>query len=363
MIQYASSQMKSLLSRLRNHFKNVIAVFVFVCVAPSYAGINQFVSGMLASGTAPFNVDDASATDNAIRTFDYATYRVAYSITPTDPNALIKLSIGSFTLPGSYVGPALTQVAFFDAKDLPTGSGGCQNISLVALTAAQILAGATSGVSADGQTVYCVQPSGIGGNNLDFRMQIRGNVPNGATINPPIAEFSSTTNPATSTLTAILSGTVGSEVFYGLPALTIKASPKWNLKKSAFRGALYVPSSGPPGSGPGGVGGANGFVFSWNIGIYAIGSRKGLEALNTAGFTESWNDPDFPNSQLVTWDMQVPGFISSNITPRNCGDWRSALSVLGNTFDNTIMQLLFCKFRFSNYAVLPNCKAQGFMFR
>jgi hypothetical protein len=31
--------------------------------------------------------------------------------------------------------------------------------------------------------------------------------------------------------------------------------------------------------------------------------------------------------------------------------------------DSKIMQLLFCKFRFSNYAVLPNCKAQGFMFR
>jgi uncharacterized repeat protein (TIGR01451 family) len=302
---------------------------------PAHAAINQFVQGMSASGTAPFGVDDSSATDTNIRTFDYATYRVGYSITPSDANALVKLTAASFTLPGSYIGPALAQVAFFDAKDLPTGLGGCQNISLAALTAAQITAGNVSGVTANGQTLYCIQPPGIGGNNLDFRMQIRGNAPNGTIVNPPTAEFSSTSNPATTALTSVLSGTVGVETFYGLPPLTIKASPKWNLNKSAIRGALYVPGSGPPGSGPGGVGGANGFVFSWNIGVYAIGTRKGLEALNTAGFTENWSDPDFPNSQLVTWNMQVPGFVNTNITPNNCGNWQNALGVLGNVFDNT----------------------------
>jgi uncharacterized repeat protein (TIGR01451 family) len=312
----------------------LLLALLLAFAAPSHADINQFVSGMKASGSAPFNVDDASATDNNIRTHDYATYRVGYSITPTDPEALIKLSMGSFTLPGGYTGPALTQVAFFDAKDLPTGSGGCQNISLVALTAGQIAAGTTSGVAADGQTLYCVQPTNIGGNNLDFRMQIRGNAPNGATINPPTAEFSSTSNAATSALTATLNGTVGFEVFYGRPALTIKASPKWNLNKRAIRGGLYVPGSGPPGTGPGGVGGANGFVFGWNIGVYATGSRKGLEALNTAGFTENWNDPDFPNSQLVTWNMQVPGFVSTDVTPNNCGNWQNVQGVLGNAFDN-----------------------------
>jgi hypothetical protein len=246
---------------------HLAAFLLFGLVSPAQAGINQFVQGMIASGTAPFGVDDASATDTDIRTFDYATYRVGYSITPTDANALIKLTAGSFTLPGSYIGPAITQAAFFDAKDLPTGSGGCQNITLTALTAAQISAGNVSGVTANGQTLYCVQPSSIGGNNLDFRLTIRGNVPNGAIVNPPTAEFSSTSNPLTGTLTAVLNGMVGLETFYGLPPLTVRASPKWNLNKSAIRGGLYVPGSGPPGTGPGGVGGANGFVFSWNIGF------------------------------------------------------------------------------------------------
>ncbi len=201
---------------------------------PASADINQLVAGMLASGSAPFSVDDASASDNNIRTFDYATYRFGFSVTPTDPQALMKLSVGSFTLPGSYVGPALNQVAFFDAKDLPTGAGGCQNVSLVALTTAQITAGGTSGVTADGQTLYCVQPANVGGNNLNFRLQILGNVPNGTTVNAPAFEFSSSTNPATTSLTNVLTGLVGSETFYGLSPLTVALAGV-----AAFLGHLF----------------------------------------------------------------------------------------------------------------------------
>lgn len=308
---------------------------LLLAVLPAQAGINQLVAGMLASGSTPFSIDDTSASDNNIRTFDYATYRFGFSITPTDPQALMKLSVGSFILPGSYVGPVLNQVAFFDAKDLPTGAGGCQNVRLSALSAADIAGGNTSGVTLGGQTLYCVQPSNVGGNNLNFRLQVAGNAPNGTTINPPVFEFSSTSNTATTSLTSVLVGAVGSEVFYGLSSLTVRASPKWNLDKSAIRAALYVPGSGPPGSGPGGIGGANGFVFGWNIGVYAKGSRKGLEALSTAGFTENWADPDFPNAKLVTWNMNEPGFVSTNnIVPNNCGNWQNAQGVLGNVFDN-----------------------------
>ncbi len=315
----------SLHAGLNHFFQFILLLSMLSFIAPAQAGINQFVAGMSASGTIPFDALDANASNADIRTNDLAIYRVGYSISPSDPTATLKLTMGTFTLPSGYSGLALTQLAFFDALLLPTGTSGCQNISLLALTNAQIAAGNTSGVSADRQTLYCVQPANSGGNNQDFRVSIRGDAPNGATMNPPAFEFVSSSNPATTSVTA-LNGVIGAESFYGLPTLTVRASPRWNLKKSVPSNprAVFINESGPPGSGPGGVGAADGYLFSWNVGIFAMGSRKGLEALGTANFTENWNNPNLPNAQLVTWSIKDPNVANTiNLAPDFCANTQS----------------------------------------
>lgn len=305
--------------RLSNTYKTV-RNYLF----GSPVAITQFVAGMSASGTAPFDSLDAGVGDADIRTHDFAVYRVGYSLAPADTGVLIKLQTGAFTLPGGYTGPALTQVARFDVADLPTGASGCQNISSSAV--ADPPPAGTSGVTADGQKLYCYQPSPVSGNNQDFRLRINGDAPNGTIVQRPIVTLSGNGNPANSSPTT-LNGVVGAETFYGLPALTVKAAPRWNVAKGpAHLNPQFLPGSGPNGE--------DGFVFGYNIGIYAIGSRKGLEALNTATLSDNFNDADFPNARLVTWPLVIPGFANTNLTPNNCGNWSSFASVAGNSFDN-----------------------------
>ena len=343
-------------SSLRTMIVSMALYLALALLGTTQASINQFVAGMSASGTAAFDSgtctpngtaytpgEDVCGADNIIRTHDYATYRVGYTITPSDTNALLRLEIGAIVLPGSYTGLANPRVAYFDMLDLPTGANGCRNISPTPL--AGVPAVGTSGVSKDGKTLYCYQPTPVSGNNLDFRMRIAGDAPNGTTVAPPTITFGSTSNPASNVLVpGALTGSIGAETFYGMPNLLVSAAPRWDLVKGSLRGGLFVPKSGPAGE--------DGYVFSWNIGIKANGSRKGLEALSSAGWVENYSDlsplspdtgaDDYPNAKLVAWDMQNPGFISTNVTsaasngnPRHCGDWQNQLTVLGNTFDNT----------------------------
>ena len=305
--------------RLSNTYKTV-RNYLF----GSPVAITQFVAGMSASGTAPFDSLDAGVGDSDIRTHDFAVYRVGYSLTPADTGVLIKLETGAFTLPGGYTGPALTQVARFDVADLPTGASGCQNISSSAV--ADPPPAGTSGVTANGQKLYCYQPSPVSGNNQDFRLRINGDAPNGTIVQRPIVTLSGNGNPATSSPTT-LNGVVGAETFYGLPALTVKATPRWNVEKgTAHQGPQFVPGSGPNGE--------DGFVFGWSVGVYATGSRKGLEALSSVTLSDNFNDPDFPNARLVTWPIIVPGFSNINLTPNNCGNWNSQAFASANNYDS-----------------------------
>ena len=320
---------------------NVLLVFS----GYAHSAVTQFVGGMSASGTPPFQTsspapacvtngttyapgDDACGSDNIVRTNDFVTYRVGFTVSPSDTGGVLTLTTGSFTTPTTFSG-ALARASYFDVLDLPTGANGCQNISAAPLPAAGPYT--QSGVTADGKKLICIQPSPVSGNNQDFRLRIPGDVPNGAVVNAPAIFFQSANNPSSGALSP-LSGVVGTETFYGLPPVIVSASPRWNLRKANdWQGAaLFVPGSGPAGE--------DGFIFSWSLGVFAKGSRKGLEAI-AGNYTvnDTFNDPDFPNARVLNWNVQVPGFASFDFSAtgqNGCGDYKNELSVRGNVFDN-----------------------------
>ena len=169
----------------------LIAALTLCGWPPAHAAVTSLQAGMLASGTVPFDTlagpgNDTSGSDAIIRTHDLARYTVMYGLDQQDTGVRLTLSMGATTLPPTYVGPANPQIAYFAVADLPTGGAGCQNIQATALTAADLTAGTKSGVTADGQTLVCVQPSQIAfGRDLNFRVRISGSAPNGATVAPP----------------------------------------------------------------------------------------------------------------------------------------------------------------------------------
>jgi uncharacterized repeat protein (TIGR01451 family) len=322
----------------------ILMMPVLAVATPVISGFNH---GMTYSGTFPFDLSagagkDSSASDTVIRTFDKAGYRVGIAFTGgSDIGGIIKLQMGAFSLPASYVGPAVTSIAKFVGADMP---GTCFNpTASVAgirqpLTAAQMTAENVSGVSIDGQTIICVQASPSNGQNFDFPVTIAGNAPNGATIAPPVVTYRSN-NFATTSPSALVA-TIGdiapgggtyTENFYGLQTLTVSAAPRWNvgLSRIVGGGASFVPGSGPSGE--------DGIVFSWNMGVFAVGSRKGLEALHgTYTVTDNFNDLDFPNAKFVTWNINSPGYaaVDFSATGHNgCGNWNSELSILGYAID------------------------------
>lgn len=314
-------------------FARLICLFLmglFPVVAQ--AAITQFSSGLAYSGTLPFDAlagagKDSSSTDSIVRTFDKVGYQVGYSLTQSDTSGVVKLQIGATTLPATYVGPPLPQIARFLLADIPSGAGGCQNISTLPLTPADIAAAVISGISTDGQTLVCVQPSPAGSATFNIAVSISGTAPNGATMAAPSVSYQSTNNPLSTTVTINNDGIST----FGLPVMTISAAPRWNLAKQTFMGAQYVPGSGPLGQ--------DGFVFSWNLGIYAQGSRKGLEAINGAyTISENFNDPNFPNAQWVTWNMVSPN-IAANFSAagqNGCGDWHREFFINTQYIDNDV---------------------------
>lgn len=306
------------------------------------ANVVDFVLGMRASGTAPFDGSagpglDAAASDDVVRTNDSFVYRVGYSLAPADSNRLVTVSMGAVTMPAGYSGPALTlaELAYFSVADLPTGPNGCSDIQSTPVPWPPAPNTTASGVSADGQHIVCYQAGNSSGSNMDFTARVGGAAPNGTTIAPPMVSFQSTNNPLVNTPT-VLNGTIGDETFYGAPTLTVSAAPRWQVaKRAASNGAMFVPQSGP--------GGENGYILAFNIGVYARGSRKGLEALQPDySIDENFNDADMPNARLIDWDISVPEFSTSlpmgpGAEPSHqngCGDWRTQLWRVGNYFDN-----------------------------
>ncbi|RUP27629.1 MAG: IPTL-CTERM sorting domain-containing protein [Curvibacter sp.] len=294
--------------------------------------ISTFRMGMVYSGTPAFDATagagkDTSATDAVVRTFDAVAYRVDYALSASDTGKKLVLQIGAGTLPGNYVGPANPRMAYFAVSDIPVGSGGCQNIQATALTAADLSAGTKSGVSADGQTLVCVQPV-VTTATQDFIYRVAGTAPNGGTIAPPIATLSTTSGSSSSTPTSV-SGALGAGTVYGLSALTVSAAPRWNL--AVNDGSGWVASA----TGPNGE---DGVVFRWWLGIYAMGSRKGLEALaNPYTINYNFNNPNFPNARLMNWNVTASGS-SANLSPsgqNGCGDMWYQIYMGGVTVDRS----------------------------
>ncbi len=149
----------------------------------------------------------------------------------------------------------------------------------------------------------------------------------------PDVTYQSDNNPIDNT-PGVLTGPVGNQTYYGLPDLTVSAAPRWQVGKNTGNHYLYARFI--PGSGPGGE---DGYVLGYNIGVYATGSRKGLEALAPDfSISENFADGDTPNAQLVTWNMNVPGFIASDFSAatgaNGCGNWGNNFPALGNYIDN-----------------------------
>ena len=318
---------------LRSGIAFAATFWAITAVATLNTNPGGWVAGMTASGSAPFDSLDPTAGDNNVRTNDAVSYRVGFTtLGGADTNARLVLRTGSFTLPGTYTGAPLSQVSKFVLIDIPTGPNGCQNISSVPV--ADPPAPNVSGITSDGQTLFCAQTSPTSGNNLDFKIQIRGDAPNGALVSAPLISYESDQTSPANSAPEVLNTVIGAETFYGLPQLTVRATPRWNLHKNQLRGAIFIPGSGPAGE--------DGFVFSWTVGIYAKGSRKGLEALQSPiSITENFNDPNYPNARFITWNINSPGYMLANMsatgtTPQNgCGDWKSEFFFAGNVVDNS----------------------------
>ena len=116
---------------------------------------------------------------------------------------------------------------------------------------------------------------------------------------------------------------------YGLPTLTVSATPRWNVQK-ALRGRYFVPKSGPNGE--------DGFLLAWEMRVYAQGSRKGLEALKGPYvINDDFTSTNFPNVRFVDWRVNPTGWNTnadlSSTGQNGCGDWRNQLSAMGTTLD------------------------------
>jgi len=312
--------------------------------APAHAAVTQFNYGMLASGSAPFSGaafvpgEDPGEGDPYVRTFDTVDYRVAYSLSPAAANRVLTVSMGTTTLPGGYAGPPLTsaQIALFRVADLPVGPNGCQNIVTTPVPLpAPGTTPANSGVTADGQTIVCVQPANGSASTLSFRATVGGAVPGGTTIAPPTITLWSDGNVPQSSPT-VLTDANAQPPLYGSPTLTVSAAPRWVVDKrpSGSANARFIPGSGPAGQ--------DGYVVGFHIGVKAVGSRKGLEALQPNwSFDDNFNSGgNYPGSQLVTWDI-VNDYANIHMGPgveatqqNACGDYRGQLGFAGNSFDN-----------------------------
>ena len=301
----------------------------------AHAALTTFQMGMLYSGTPAFDNDDApghdsSASNAVIRTFDAVAYNLALASSGAqETGGRITLTIGASSLPSTYVVPGNPKIAYFDVANLPTGTAGCQSISAIPITAAQAAAG-QSGVSADGQTLWC-SLTDYSVRQLSFFSTIAGSAPNGATLAAPIVSYTSNQTTSATNPVAYTTGTAPAQ--YGLPVLTVSAAPRWDLVKAntpSGQGRM-LPASGPNGE--------DGYVLAYSIGIRALGSRKGLEALQpTMQFTDVFTDTDFPNARVITWPMNTAamqaGGTNFNPTPGSCGNYKSGWPHFGNTLDN-----------------------------
>ena len=318
-----------------------LSVLAVACMASSaHAAVSDFAMGMGASGSLPFDGSvgaglDNSPSDAIVRTNDQVMYRVSYTLAPEAANSLVTLEMGATTLPAGYTGPANPRIAYFRATDIPSGADGCQNIS--ATPVSDPPPAGVSGVTADGLKLFCAQPQPLSGSNLSFSYHVSGGAPNGATIAAPTVTYQSDGNPARSNPRTLNEPSHPSTPTYGAPVVTVSAAPRWKVKKTrSSGGGVFIPRSGPNGE--------DGYVMGYNIGIYAEGARRGLEALKPDFTLEDNfdNGAKFPNLRLVDWNIDVPGFARALMGAGKhdgCGNWDYSLTRLGNGFDNTYFEV------------------------
>ena len=318
-----------------------LSVLAVACMASSaHAAVSDFAMGMAASGSLPFDGSAGAGLDNSpsdaiVRTNDQVMYRVSYTLAPEAANSLVTLEMGATTLPAGYTGPANPRIAYFRATDIPSGADGCRNIS--ATPVSDPPPAGVSGVTADGLKLFCAQPQPLSGSNLSFSYHVSGGAPNGATIAAPTVTYQSDGNPARSNPRTLNEPSHPSTPTYGAPVVTVSAAPRWKVKKTrAAGGSVFIPRSGPQGE--------DGYLVAYNIGIYAEGSRRGLEALKPDFTLEDNfdNGAKFPGLRLVDWNIDVPGFARALMGAGKhdgCGNWDYSLTRLGNGFDNTYFEV------------------------
>ena len=318
-----------------------LSVLAVACMASSaHAAVSDFAMGMGASGSLPFDGSAGAGLDNSpsdaiVRTNDQVMYRVSYTLAPEAANSLVTLEMGATTLPAGYTGPANPRIAYFRATDIPSGADGCRNIS--ATPVSDPPPAGVSGVTADGLKLFCAQPQPLSGSNLSFSYHVSGGAPNGATIAAPTVTYQSDGNPARSNPRTLNEPSHPSTPTYGAPVVTVSAAPRWKVKKTrSSGGGVFIPRSGPNGE--------DGYVMGYNIGIYAEGARRGLEALKPDFTLEDNfdNGAKFPGLRLVDWNIDVPGFARALMgTGKHdgCGNWDYSLTRLGNGFDNTYFEV------------------------
>ena len=277
--------------------------------------------------------DDCGAKDTYVRTNDQAAFNISVKAEGSlQTNGYLILTMGGTTTPDNYTGPSNASIAVFTAADLPTGQAGCLGITTTAMTEPK--AGA-SGVSADGQTLYCAIAGSDPDNSFNnitapFIYTVTGSAPNGATITPPSISYTSDQQA----LPLAFNG--ASNVTDSNPILTVSAAPRWDVAITApWVGAIFVAKSGPNEE--------DGYIFSYNIGVKALGSRVGLEALNSAkglnfsaDFGNSANAASpVKNAQLLTWPLDLKANnVIVNMGVDNCVNWFNSQQQNGNLFDN-----------------------------
>jgi len=313
---------------------HLLCILLLASITPSaHAAITGFDAGMLNAGNGPYS----SATAKTTSTNDQILYVAAFKGDGADTNLVLRLKMPSTTgaaaipgggmLPTTNVGPIPVRSIYFKQEELI----GCLNKSTSPVASGS---NANSGVTADGLEVVCLVDPIAGAKSINFKMNIVGDVPNGTVQKAPVFTIEST-QQSTIIAPGVPTGTGASQI-YGLPDLTVKSMPTWNMSVEVGRqGPQFLTHSGPTGT-------ETGYIIAYNIGLWSNGSKKGQEALNTNSLVinDNYSNPTIPGAQLVTWKLP-PGVLSgTDFTPSglngclNSGNIMYVADNFSNVIDN-----------------------------
>lgn len=292
---------------------------------PFLQGNPYIVVAQGSSGSPDFDTLDPDGLNALVRTNDSMTYNVQVNRrgSPDEPLLITVDLSDQFVLPANYaLSPGdpyyASQVEKYDYNSILPVAGGCLNPS----TATPPPAG-SSGVSADGRTLYCLAPSGQTV-ELHFSSRILPTTPNGTIIPPPTFTASDG------------KGFIYETDLRNVTDITVIAKPTWDVRKETnWKGSVMIPASGPNGE--------DGYIMTYQVGVYVHRSIKGVEMLQSPiVLTDSFADPDLPNARLVTWPINNFWLKPNNANyelslPANqyCYGVRDAYGMTGDRLDNT----------------------------